>query len=69
MQYDGAWVFSEGLAGVKMNGKRGFIDKNGKEVIPCKYFIPCNFSKGLVLVQMNGKWFYIDKNGKEYIKE
>ena len=28
---------SEGLASVELNGKWGFIDKSGTEVIPCKY--------------------------------
>ena len=29
--------FSEGLAGVKKNGKWGFVDSKGKLVIPCKW--------------------------------
>ena len=36
-KYDVADGFSEGLARVILNGKWGFIDKSGREVIPCKY--------------------------------
>ena len=31
------WWFSEGLCGVKKDGKWGFIDKTGTEVIPFIY--------------------------------
>ena len=51
----------------KNNEKYGFIDKNGKEVIPCKYGYAGGFSEGLALVQMNDKWGFVDKNGKEVI--
>jgi len=36
-QYKHAWIFSEGLAGVVKDGKVGFIDTKGREVIPCRY--------------------------------
>lgn len=35
--YENALPFSPGLAGVKFNGKFGYIDKNFNIVIPCKY--------------------------------
>ena len=60
--------FSEGLAAVKLNGKYGFIDKTGKEIIPLKYDFANCFSEGLALVRLNNKWFYIDKNGIEYFE-
>jgi len=31
IKYDLVWPFSEGLAAVKLNGKLGYIDKEGKE--------------------------------------
>jgi hypothetical protein len=49
------------------NGKWGFIDKTGKEVIPLKYDDARSFSEGLASVNLNGKWGYIDKTGKEVI--
>jgi predicted Ser/Thr protein kinase len=55
------------LAAVQLNDKWGFIDKTGKEVIPCKYFRAHNFSEGLAAVKLNDKWGFIDKTGKEVI--
>jgi len=71
--YDDARPFSEGLAMVKLNGKYGYIDKSGKELIPFKYDLAHyldlghNFSEGLAAVILNGKYGYIDKSGKEVI--
>lgn len=61
--------FSEGLAPVKdLLGKWGFIDKNGKEVIPCKYTEVDNFSEGLAgVIDENGCFYYINKNGTKKI--
>jgi serine/threonine protein kinase len=60
--------FYEGLARVELNGKWGFIDKTGKEVIPLKYDWAGAFSEGLAAVELNGKTYYIDKTGK-YVKD
>ncbi len=54
---------------VQLNGKWGFINKEGKEVIPCKYDVAFEFNEGLALVQLNGKFGYIDINGTEYWEE
>lgn len=35
--YDMTYLFQNGLAGVEINKKYGFIDRNGKVVIPIKY--------------------------------
>ena len=63
LKYDDAYNFSEGLALVKLNGKYGYIDKQGNEVIPLKYDYANNFLEGLALVRLNGKYGYIDKQG------
>jgi hypothetical protein len=49
------------------NGKWGFIDQTGKEVIPCKYDNSRSFSEGLASVELNGKWGFINKTGNEII--
>lgn len=64
-KYDGASHFREGLVGVELNAKCGFVDKTGKEVIPLKYDDASSFSGGLAAVKLNGKYGYIDKTGKE----
>ena len=65
--YDKMYSFSEGLAKVKLNGKWGFIDKTGREVIPCKYDWVNLFLKGLAKVCLNWKWGFVDTTGKEVI--
>lgn len=56
------WV-SEGLAGVIVGDKCGFIDTKGKLVIPAIYEIVKPFSGGYAAVLSNGLWTYIDKSG------
>ena len=52
---------------VKLNGKYGFIDKNGKDVIPCNYDGASIFNEGLAAIKLNGKWGFIDRDGIEVI--
>ena len=66
-QYDGADVFSSGLARVEMDGAWGFIDKTGIKVIPFKYETSSNFDGDLAKVSIDGKYGYIDKTGTEVI--
>ena len=61
------WIFSEGLAAVKLYGKWGFIDKSGNVVISFKYDYAYRFSEGLAAVKLDGKWGFIDKSGNEVI--
>ena len=48
-------------------GWYGFINKNGKEVIPCQYEEARDFSDGLGAVSGKGGWGYIDKNNNVVI--
>ncbi len=57
----------ERITPVELNGKYGYVNKTGKEVIPFKYDYAYSFSEGLAAVKLNGKWRYIDKTGKEVI--
>jgi len=66
--HDYIWVFSEGLASIRIGNdvrqiKWGFIDKNGREVIPFIYDEEFDFSEGLARVKLDGKWGFIDKTG------
>ena len=58
--------FQGGTALVMLGGKYGFINTQGKEIVPCKYeAVKSNyFRDGLIPVQYNGKWGYIDKQDK-----
>jgi hypothetical protein len=45
-EYEGAELFSEGLAVVKKGGKYGYINKAGKVVIPIRYYTAKAFRVG-----------------------
>jgi hypothetical protein len=64
---DGHWEFKEGLGGVKMNDKWGFIDSSDKIVVPFIYDDVSPFNEGLSCVLLDGKWGVIDKTGKNII--
>ena len=44
-------AFSEGLAVVEMNGRAGFIDMKGNEVISLEYESAFRFEEGLAMVK------------------
>lgn len=63
--YDG---FQEGYLGVFDDaGKYGFVDKDGKVVIPLEYDEIRSFSETLAGVMKDGKWGFIDKNNQTII--
>lgn len=72
-QYDKLGAFSEGMAAVMKNGKWGYINTKGEEVIPCQYPNPYDdytapsFHEGLAAIQKNDKWGYINTKGEEVI--
>ena len=45
------------------DGKYGYVDKNGKTIIPPKYDGANDFSEGLASVLSDGKWGFIDYCG------
>ncbi|MDD6889733.1 MAG: WG repeat-containing protein [Bacteroidales bacterium] len=53
--------FHEGMASVRYNGKYGFLNDKGDEVIPFKYDCAGHFNEGLAAVKSDGKWGFIDK--------
>ena len=67
--YDEAdyFSFTDGLAKVKLNGKYGFIDKTGKEVVPPIYDEIGFFLDDLAKVKLNGKMGFVDQTGKEVV--
>lgn len=65
--YENASAFHEGMAGVKKNGKWGYIDKTGTVVIPCQYEGYNWFMDGLAAVCKDDKWGYINKAGETVI--
>jgi hypothetical protein len=73
-QYQFATDFSEGLAGVAVAGKYGFIDRRGEVTIPPRFDLledprhrgpidSGHFSEGLACVRVGGLYGYINKAG------
>jgi hypothetical protein len=56
--------FSEGLAGVQIEDKWGFIDKTGQIVIKPQYEAINSFSEGVAVVVKNGNVFLINREGQ-----
>ena len=69
-KYDRLSLFSEGYAAVCKNGKWGYIDKTGQEVIPCKYDQANPFHEGLASVRISydSGYGFIDTTGREVIR-
>jgi hypothetical protein len=59
--------FSEGFLRVTENGKDGYLDRTGKQIIPCRFDYAKPFSEGLAAVSVGGKDGYIDRSGKMVI--
>lgn len=65
-KYDEMGEFSNGVAQVKLNGKKGIVDKNGNEVVPCKYnnLSTFNFDGGKgTVVNVDNEDILIDSEG------
>jgi KWG Leptospira. len=63
-KYSEAYLLSEGLAAVNLNGKWGYIDEKGNTVIQPKFDMAGNFHEGLAYVRIGNKYGYIDAKGK-----
>lgn len=61
-------AFSEGLAGIKLNEKWGYMDKTGAIVIPPQFQAVKTFSDGLAPVRLQYAWGFIDRTGKVVIE-
>jgi hypothetical protein len=54
----------DGLLAITVNGKQGFIDLNGRIVIPPTFDNVWQFSEGLASAWQNGLVGFIDRSGK-----
>ena len=66
-QYSEVGNYFEGLAKVEFQYKWGFIDQEGKEIVPCRYDDVYRFQESMAAVRLNNKWGFIDKEGKEIV--
>lgn len=56
--------FSEGLGRIKVQGRWGFIDMNGKLAIAPQFENAWDFSDGIAPVLTKGRWGYVDRVGR-----
>ena len=56
-----------GFVKVKLDGKYGFINEDGEEIISCKYEDADAFSDGLAKVKSVEGWGFVNENGEEII--
>ena len=59
-QYEDAYNFVAGRAYVAFNGKYGYIDSKGAEIIPIKYSTINIFSDGFAGAKLENKYGVID---------
>ena len=50
------------------DGKLGYINTKGEQVIECKFDGASDFSEGLAKVKKDGKWGYINTKGEQVIE-
>jgi hypothetical protein len=53
-----------GMSKVKKEGKIGYVNKDGKELIKLQYDDGLAFNEGYVAVKKGAKWLYFDSTGK-----
>ena len=66
-EFEKAQDFSEGMAGVAVRGKWGYIDPQGNFAIPPRFDEALPFSEGLAAVRIGSHWGFIDHEGVEKI--
>ncbi len=67
-RYDDVYTLREDVMIMVLDGKWGYLDATGAEIVPPRYDDVYNFDEGgLALVQQDGKWGYIDQTGEQVI--
>lgn len=67
-QFEDAWIFSEKLAPVRVNGKWGYVDPSGNVAIEPAYDYAWPFSEGKGRVMAGQKHGFVDTSGKLVIE-
>jgi len=78
IKYNNLGFFESGLAMVMKWGsvsnpndktyeRYGFVNKDGTEIVPLKYYEVRNFIEGMAAVRVSTQWGFVDSTGKEVI--
>lgn len=65
--YDDIYYYREGMLQVRKDGKFGFLNMKGQEIIPCRFEEADYFRNGMAEVRKNDKHGIINKSGEEII--
>ena len=66
-EFDCVCEFNEGFAAVQKDGKWGYINTKGEQIIECKFDDTNYFNEGFAAVKKDGKWGYINTKGYSVI--
>lgn len=66
-KYEHAWLFSEGMAAVVLNGKLGFINTKDEVVLPFTYYYKSGAENAIDFLFKDGLCTAIDSKGKHGI--
>ena len=62
-EFDDVNYFDEGIVAVFKDGKWGYINTKGEQIIECKFDYADDFNEGFAAVQKDDKWGYINTKG------
>ena len=66
--FDDARDFKEGFAAVKKDGKWGYINTKGEQIVECKFDGVGDFNEGFAAVKKDDRWGYINTKGEQIVK-
>ena len=67
-EFDGVGSFNEGFAAVKKDGKYGYINTKGEQIVEFKFDDVVGFNEGFAAVQKNGWCGYINTKGEQIVE-
>ena len=66
--YVGNFKFKEGFATVQKDGKFGYINTKGEQIVECKFDYAMDFKEGFARVQKDDKYGYINTKGEQIVE-
>ena len=67
-EFDDVCYFYEGFATVQKDGKWGYINTKGEQIVKCKFDGVGDFNEGFAAVKKDRKWGYINTKGEQIVE-
>ena len=61
-------ALTKALLELKKDGKHGYINTKGEQIVECKFDNGGDFNEGFAVVKKDGKWGYINTKGEQAIE-